>query len=346
MSTATTGALGSLWQASIDDAPVAVATAPGLVAIAGAEGTCTILDADTGQPTASFTIEGGLLHAAFTPDGAHLAVTGPAGYALWHTDGARLHCYETGVWSASARWTNDGRLAVAVGRRVVVHTSDGAELWRSGEAPSTISDLTWFKDGREVAACAYNGVYRYARHRRDPVAHLPYPGSHLAIAATDNNRWICTGNQDRSVHIWRTRDGNELEMAGYRDKVTRLTFDTTGRWLANNGAHDITVWDFTGKGPAGTSPRLLRSHETVTDLAWQPATTATLASAGRDATLALWRPALGVPGKPQRPTQQTQLDAPATAIQWLDTRRLLIATRSGTIAVHDANLEDAPAKIY
>ena len=89
----------------------------------------------------------------------------------------------------------------------------------------------------------------YARHQADPVGHLPYPGSHLAIAATANDRWVCTGNQDRSVHIWRTRDGNELEMAGYPDKVTHVVFDDTGRWLANNGAPDITVWDFAGKGP-------------------------------------------------------------------------------------------------
>lgn len=139
------------------------------------------------------------------------------------------------------------------------------------------------------------------------------------------------------MHIWRTRDGNELEMAGYPDKVTRLTFDPTGRWLANNGAPDITVWDFTGKGPAGTKPRLLRGHDTVTDLAWQPAATATLASADRDATLALWQPARGVPGKPQHPTRQTQLDTPATAVQWLNTQRLLVATRGGTIAVLDTN---------
>lgn len=120
-------------------------------------------------------------------------------------------------------------------------------------------------------------------------------------------------------------------MAGYPDKVTRLTFGPTGRWLANNGAPDITIWDFTGKGPAGTSARLLRGHDAVTDVAWQPTTAGTLASAGPDATLALWHPANGIPGKPQRPTQQVQLDCPATAIQWLDHQRIAVASRSGTI---------------
>jgi hypothetical protein len=42
---------------------------------------------------------------------------------------------------------------------------------------------------------------------------------------------------------------------------------TGNGWLTNNGVPDITVSDFNGKGPAGTSPRLLRGHDTVTDLA-------------------------------------------------------------------------------
>jgi hypothetical protein len=145
------------------------------------------------------------------------------------------------------------------------------------------------------------------------------------------------------VHIWRTRDGDELEMAGYPDKVTRLAFDPAGRWLANNGAADITIWDFTGKGPAGSNPRLLRGHDSVTDLAWRPGTATTLASAGRDATLALWRPATGVPDKPQPPIRRIQLGAAATAIQWLDTQRIAAATRSGTIAVLDTNEDRPPA---
>ncbi|MDT5025545.1 MAG: hypothetical protein QOE61_1971 [Micromonosporaceae bacterium] len=61
---------------------------------------------------------------------------------------------------------------------MVVQASDGTQLWRTGEAPRTITDRTWFKDGREIAASAYHGVYRYARHRSDPIGHLPYPGSH------------------------------------------------------------------------------------------------------------------------------------------------------------------------
>jgi WD40 repeat protein len=53
----------------------------------------------------------------------------------------------------------------------------------------------------------------------------------LALAIASTGRWITTGNQDATVHIWRARDGDELTMAGYPDKVTRLAFDPTGRYL-------------------------------------------------------------------------------------------------------------------
>jgi WD40 repeat protein len=334
--TATTKA--TIWHTTVDDVPVALTTAGGLAAIAGAEGTCTVHDADTGTTVTSLSVDGGLLDAAFSPDGAHLALTGTAGYRLWHTTGNRLDTPHMEGWSARARWAGNDRVAVAAGRHVVVHTADGTLLWQTGSAPSTITDLTWIRQGREIAVSAYNGVYRYARHRTDPVGHLPYPGSHLAIAASHNDRWICTGNQDRSVHIWRTRDSNELEMAGYPDKVNRLAFDDTGRWLANNGAPDITVWDFAGKGPAGTSPRMLRSHDTsATAMAWRPGTGGILATGGSDATATLWRTATGTPGKPMRPTRRFDLDTPATAVTWLDQQRLLIATRAGTIYAIDAH---------
>lgn len=338
---------GCLWQARIEDAPVAVTAAAGLVAVAGAEGDCAVLDSGTGEHLASVHVDGGLLAAAFAPDGSALAVCGPSGYALWHADpdgsqpatktwadsDVNLHRFDRAGWSCGAVWTPDGtRVAVAAGRRVVVHGADGEQLWRTGEAPSTITGLTWIRDGREVAASAYGGVYRYAPHSTAPTGHLAYPGSHLAIAAAPDNKWICTGNQDRSVHIWRTRDASELEMAGYPDKVARLAFDTTGRWLANNGAPDVTVWDFSGKGPGGTSPRQLRGHDAVTDLAWQPGVRGVLASAGSEGALCLWKPATGIPGRTRRPRQRFEFGAAIVAVAWLDEHRIVCATADGDVA--------------
>jgi WD40 repeat protein len=136
-------------------------------------------------------------------------------------------------------------------------------------------------------------VYCFERHQTKPVTTYPYAGSHLALAIASTGRWITTGNQDATVHIWHARDGDELTMAGYPDKVTCLAFDPTGRYLANDGAPDVTVWDFAGKGPNGTSPRLLAADESATALAWQPGATPVLATGGEEGNLTLWHPATG-----------------------------------------------------
>ena len=127
-----------------------------------------------------------------------------------------------------------------------------------------------------------------------PVATYPYVGSHLALAVAPSGRWICSGNQDASIHIWRARDGGELTMSGYPEKYSRLDFDDSGFWLAADGAPDVEVWDFSGKGPEGTAPRSLRCHETVTALAW-PGAGGHLASGGADGTVAVWYATAGRP---------------------------------------------------
>ncbi|MCO5996691.1 WD40 repeat domain-containing protein [Actinoallomurus rhizosphaericola] len=322
---------GTIWHSRIDDAPVAMAAAGGLVAIGGAGGTAWVLDASDGRPTATLTLPGGLLDLAFSPDGVHLALTGPLGYALWTAATGHTLVVETTRWSARARWAAPDRVAVADGRTVAVLGVDGRELWRTAPAPSTVTDLVWLRDGRRLALTAYNGVRCHERHRPDPVAAYTYTGSHLAIAASPNGRWLCTGNQDASIHIWRTRDATELTMSGYPGKVSRLAFDDTGRWLAADGAPEVTVWDFAGKGPRGSSPRMLRAHDGVTALAWRPGATATLATGGAEGTLAVWDATAGTPGRSRTTRTRWELDDQVTALTWGGRDRLLAATSDGAV---------------
>lgn len=321
----------TLWETAVDDAPIAVTTAGDLVAIAGAAGTAWILEAATGTPVGTVTLPGGLLALEFAPDAAHLAFAGPFGHGLWRRSDGRTSVADTGMWSAAVRWAGPDHVAVATGRRARVLDTDGHELWATDPAPSTVTDLAWLREGRRLLTSAYGGVRGHERHTTRPVTEYKYLGSHLAIALNPNGRWICTGNQDASIHIWRTRDGDELTMQGYPDKIARLAFDPTGRWLASDGAPDITVWDFLGKGPAGTKPRTLRAHETVTALAWRPGAGAVLASAGAEGTVALWRADTGRAGAMLRPTVERELPEPVSALAWAGPDRLILADYDGRV---------------
>jgi len=91
-----------------------------------------------------------------------------------------------------------------------------------------------------------------------------------------------------------------VTMSGYREKVSRSAFDdTTG--LAADGAPDVTVWDFSGKGPAGSAPRSLPGHKKVTAIAWRPGSAGHLASGGDDGAVALGHATSGRPGGRMQP---------------------------------------------
>jgi WD40 repeat protein len=329
------------WTQHVDDAPVAITTRADLIAVAGAGGTAWILDARDGSPIATVTLPGGLLAADFSPDGAHLALAGPAGHALWRREDGRILIFETGTWSNAVRWSSTReaaataghppRLAIASGRRASVVDADGTLQWQTDPCPSTVTDLSWLRAGRRLAVAAYGGVYCHERHTGAPVAEYRYLGSHLRIVADPAEKWLCSGNQDASIHIWRIRDGADLAMSGYPDKIARLAFEDTGRYLASDGAPDITVWDFAGKGPEGTRPRMLRAHETVTALAWRPGNEAILASGGAEGLLAVWRAASGRPGARHRPVLEYEHDQPITAAAWSGPDLLVSTDRTGTI---------------
>ena len=321
------------WDAAVDDAPVAISANGGLAAIGGAEGTAWVLDAADGSSAGTITLPGGLLAAALSPGARHLALAGPAGHALWRRADGRARVTESGEWSAAVAWADAFRVAVASGRRARVLAADGGQLWATGPAASTVTALAWLRGGRRLAVAAYGAVNCHEGYQAAPVAVYPYTGSHLALAVSAGDRWICSGNQDASIHIWRTRDAAELTMSGYPEKISRLAFDDTGTWLATDGAADITVWDFSGKGPRGTQPRSLRAHETVTALAWRPGPGGQLASGGDDGTVALWQATSGRAGDVLRPARilPAGSDAPVTALAWSGPHLLIAAYRDGQV---------------
>lgn len=325
----------TLWDIAVDDAPVSLSARGDLIAVAGAEGTVRVLDAAMGAELGSLELPGGALSVQLAPDAGHLAATGPMGYALWRRTGGRATVRESGAWSAAAAWAGPERVAVASGRRALVLDADGEELWRTDPAASTVTDLAWMRQGRRLAVAAYGAVHGHERHTPKPVVTYPYVGSHLALAVAPTGRWICSGNQDASIHIWRTRDGGELTMSGYPEKISRLAFDDSGLWLAADGAPDITVWDFSGKGPEGTAPRSLRCHETITALAWRPGAGGRLASGGDDGTVALWYATAGRAQQRLRPARELTGDGAAVAaLAWAGPHLLIAAYRNGRVRAY------------
>ena len=240
-------------------------------------------------------------------------------------------------WVQQVAWRPDGALVAAAHRRSVrILGADGTLVGVSADLPATVACIEWHPRGVEVAAGTYGGVHLLRGRDAGPARRLFWTGSVLAIAISPDGRRLAHGNQDASVHFWDLQKGTELEMWGYATKVRQLAWRHDGRLLATGGGTTATVWDFKGRGPAGSQPAELEHHtEPISWLGFQPKS-ALLASTGQDGIAALWKP-----GTDDIPLTAVALDDEITTAAWSpDGGRLALGGANGTVAIVDLVAEE------
>jgi WD40 repeat protein len=332
---------GLNWQRHLASSPVAVDAGVGVVAVATAEGEVVVLEIDTGRVLARTDLDDSLIGCALDPDGRRLAVSGSSGAWIWEFGFADPHRIVEGQWCSVATWAHRDRLAVAAGRQVLVVDSTGGRVWESPSLTSTVSDVVWLGGWRRLAASTYGGVHVLEPRPSALPKLLPFTGSLLTLAATPNGRWIVSGNQDASLQVFRTDKDTRLEMQGYPSKIAHASFDASGRWLANDGAPEVSIWDFSGKGPRGRAPALCVSSASqcppgLTDwpecFAWQP-TDAMLATGWRSGQVTVHRAADGVPERALKPAIVViECDALVRDVSWTpDGSRFVAVAASGQV---------------
>jgi WD40 repeat protein len=266
------------WAHALPDTPVSLPCGNGTGLLVSADGSVLAVELATGRVLAARAFPGGALGAALDPLGERALVHGPFGASLWHVGTDVAHLIADGPWCGHARWASSARAAVAVGRRVVVVDAEGTQLWSSEALPSTVTGVSWLGGWRRLAAAAYGGVHLLEPRRGGSTELSPFRGSLLALDSTPDGRWIVSGNQDATLQVFRSDNDTRLEMEGYPGKISRVAFDASGRFLANDGAEDVTVWDFSGPGPRGRAPAMLGQPAegdddgsgVATGFAWHP----------------------------------------------------------------------------
>ncbi|RFU87972.1 WD40 repeat domain-containing protein [Streptomyces triticagri] len=334
-----------LWEVAVDDVPVSVSARGDLVAVATAGGTVSVLAAATGDTLDSLSVPGGAERVELSPDARDLVATGPRGHTLWNRMSGRSQP-TAGAAGAGAAWSADGeQVAVAAGHHAVVLDALGREAWRTDGRDSPVTGVAWLPQGH-LAVAADGRVHTHESQTGHPVGSYACAGRELALAVSPTGKWMCAGSADAEVHVWRTPGGKGLSVRGYPERVSRLSFDETGYWLATDGSPDVTVWDFSRGGLTDRAPRRLRHHRTVTALAWRPGTDGHLATGGRDGAVALWYATSGrahsylSPARLLGPEGGDGVDggdgpSAVTALAWAGPRRLITARGHGRVRAHE-----------
>jgi WD40 repeat protein len=129
---------------------------------------------------------------------------------------------------------------------------------------------------------------------RQAIREFQWKGAPLTVRISPDDKWVATGNQDASLHCWKISNGSDLQMTGFETKVQHIAWNAASTHLANASFDTISIWDFRGRGPKGTTPTELTGHTgRIVGLGYFPTHPQVLVSAATDGSVCLWNPQKG-----------------------------------------------------
>jgi len=332
------------WAASLDDYAIDLAWSPDgtLMAAASAAGGVTIYDALGNVCHALPGHDGGTNCLAWRPDGRGLATGGQDGLVkLWDPQaGQHVTSIEMGAaWVEHLAWRPPPQpsgetsprstwLAASAGRKLRAINPDGAMLHAFDDAPKSISAIAWHPGGGCVAVSYFGGVCLWDADDFLLQKEFPYNNGIQSLVWSPDAKWLVSGNQDPSVHLWVPDEDIELQMSGYEGKVRELSFDHNSHRLATGGGSECCLWDCSGPGPEGREPIMLPHEARICAVCFQ-ASHGLLATAAQDGVIKIWSPERP---KPLRAT--VKMPATATKLAWSpDDSLLTIGSEQGIVYV-------------
>ncbi|MEO8309140.1 MAG: WD40 repeat domain-containing protein [Pseudomonadota bacterium] len=335
---------GAIFQ--IEDFPTDLAWSPdsGSLVIGGGEGKLLCVDVVSGAVSQVGMHVPGVLAVDWQPKGSALISAGQDGTVrLWNMQagakpgepGATLQgriAHKALHWPTGLGFRSDGqRFAFVSGRDVLVFDAAGQQQLALSGHGRPLSHLAW--RGRDELVAAGNGAIFVDRtDAGGKVTEFLLEGTPVTLAVSPDLKVAASGLSDGTINFRHLNSQKRSRMSGYEGKVHLTAWSANSRLLAtaSTGATAIVVWDFSGRGPEGTEPLQLNSHEErIEALAWQ-GVGPYMISAGRDWRVVLWRP-----GSKTRAALDIQLlDGPAGMACWSpDGKRLAVAQPSGKVRV-------------
>jgi WD40 repeat protein len=343
------------WAASLDDYVIDLAWSPdgSLLAAASAAGPITLFAATDGAKRHDLPgHDDGTNAMAFAPSSQEagagtsssllLASGGQDGTVkFWDaTAGQHANTAKLGsAWVEHLAWSpvlpsSTPILAASAGRNLTFVNPDGSIRHHFQPAPKTITALAWRPasgsrpPSSELATAYFGGVCLWNGADFTARKEFTYNNGIHALVWSPDGKWLVSGNQDPSVHLWIPDEDVELHMSGYEGKVKHLAFDHTSRWLATGGGRDACIWDCAGAGPEGREPAMFPHDAPVCATVFQHRH-GLLATAAQDGAVMLWSP------ERKQPLRATvKMPVPAAKLAWSpDDRFLAIGSEKGVVYV-------------
>ena len=327
------------WQLSVEGYPRALSASADSrwLAVGLDDGHVQLIRSDTANMDQRVRVHDAAITAlAWNPRTPLLASGGEDGAVRVHNlaQGGHKDVVPPGdLWAQQVAWNPKGsKLAWSVGRKSSIHSVDGRGDQDLPEVESTVAGLTWAPDGETVAVACYGGVRLFDPKSGRRTRKLDWKGSMINLALSPNGKVIACGCQDNSVHFWRLSTGRDSMMSGYPLKPSTIAWSHDSSMLATGGGKEITVWEFSGKGPEGSAPLVLEGHQNpVTHVAFSPLVKV-LASGDRDGQILIW-----FPDDANTPVRRHSLSARIEALAWVPdvdsaSLRLVACDAEGNVA--------------
>jgi WD40 repeat protein len=151
----------------------------------------------------------------------------------------------------------DGKfLGAAQGKALHIFDAEGNEALSLRDLEASVVDFAWNPArSREVATVGAGGATLWRLGQKKPFARFDWGGASLRVGWSVDGRWLATGDQTPSVHVYDIPRDHPLHIQGFEGKVQALAFSKDSRQLATAGSAVVTVWPMTGKkGPDGATP--------------------------------------------------------------------------------------------
>ena len=282
------------------------------VALGALSGETLVVDVASQESTELAEHSFGTLSVDWSATGV-LASGGQDGVVrLWSRLRGAVGQAEGSGWCQQLQWDPKGSfLAAAVGSDLMVLNADGSGGERHIGLGSTVTAVAWSPNGQRVGATVYGGIRWYEPGVGEEVRSFDWKGSMLSFAISPSGKWAAAGTQEGTVRVYRLWSADDLEMSGYPGKVTVLGWTPDGNKLSVADTDGVTTWDFKGRGPAGTRPNVVGSHEgRVTALEWSP-DGKRLATGCSDCVLRIFSSS-----KRSTPDEQFDLGAEISSLRW------------------------------